>query len=509
MAGKKRAATWAILGSLGGLALTALLVFGLLPLLRPPLSAPAPSPELLQSTRGLDEIAIQAVFVPETSRLEVTQRLTLTNRGPDARNAALLRAYPNAFASEETSPIATEEVYDRCYPGGFSPGFLSVSSLSLGMDGKPLAPASFHDQDKAQTLLNIALPTPWQPGATLTLEAVYTLQVPKAAYRFGENNGLWALGNAFLLPAPYEDGAYRTDPYSPIGDPFVSDCANFTVDLEAPSAYTVAGSAWPQVAQTAEGRNLWSFSAYGVRDFALCLSEEYQAAQAMEGNVLVTVYGKNKRQLGPTLRYASQALRCFSKRFGPYPYPAFTLAEVDFPFGGMEYPGLVMLGSAPMGQADEDFEWLVAHETAHQWWYGVVGSDQVNQAWQDEALAEYSLLDYVEDFHGRQARQDVEFRRIETAMRVTIPRGVTPGSPVSYFGDMGEYGLVVYRRGAAMLCALDRAMNGALDDFLKSYYDEYRFRRATREDFERRLKEFSGEDWSPLMVDYLDTYLAN
>ena len=94
-------------------------------------------------------------------------------------------------------------------------------------------------------------------------------------------------------------------------------------------------------------------------------------------------------------------------------------------------------------------------------------------------------------------------------MLVTVPQGVTHGSPVDYFGDLSEYRLVVYGRGAAAMCALNTALNGTLDGFLRAYYDTYAFRLATRADFETLLKTHTGEDWSPLLTDYLDTYLSN
>ncbi len=80
---------------------------------------------------------------------------------------------------------------------------------------------------------------------------------------------------------------------------------------------------------------------------------------------------------------------------------------------------------------------------------------------------------------------------------------------MDYFGDLGEYTLVVYQRGAAALCALNTAMDGTLDEFLSDYYDTYAFGLATREDFESLLAAWTGEDWAPLLSDYLDTYLVN
>ena len=140
----------------------------------------------------------------------------------------------------------------------------------------------------------------------------------------------------------------------------------------------------------------------------------------------------------------------------------------------------------------------------------MVGSDSFQQAWQDESLCEYSVLDYFGQVYGPDTREDVAFLRIETAMRITVPRGVTPGSPIDYFQDMNEYSTVVYCRGAALWRALETHLGkDALDAALRRYAEEYRFGFATRDDLTRLLSDEAGQDLSALVSDYLDTYLSN
>lgn len=471
-----------------------------------PLEAPAPSQALVAQAQRLDDIRVTAAFDPAQRRLTVAQEMTLVNRGQEPRDSLMLRTFTNAFQSPDTSPAASPELYEACYPQGFSAGSLVLSSALLGLGAAEPGPAPYRYGDEAKTVLRFPLSTLWEPGQTLSLSLAYTLNIPRLAGRFGENSGLWALGNAIPLPALYQKGAYREDPYYAVGDPFLSECANFTVALTVPKGYRAVGSAWPSAAPLEDGGSLYSFEALSVRDFALCLSRDYQGAQALEDGVLVSVYAKQSAQAAQALGYARRALACYREAFGPYPYPSLTLAEIDFPFGGMEYPSLIMLGSALLEKGGQDLELLVAHEVAHQWWYGVVGSDQVEHPWQDEALCEYSLLPYMARYYGLSAREDLAFSRFETAMRLTTPLGITPGSPLSAFADGSEYATMVYGRGAAFLVALDTALGGALDDFLKTYYDRYRFRLATRQDFQRALEDFSGQDWSALMADYLDTF---
>jgi len=466
-----------------------------------------PTERLLAASADLDDIVIEAIFHPNSRSLNVAQTLTLRNRSSQPLHAVILRAYANAFQSEDTSPIAVEELYDRCYPSGFSQGGLYVSSVKTGLGNEPLRQAAYHYLDGAKTIMCLNLPAAWLPGETLAIEAEYILHLPNAANRFGMNNGIFAIGNGFLSPAILDGIEYRMDPYYPVGDPFFSACANYLVSVTVPAGYACAGSAWPSMEDDGAGALCYRFNAPAARDFALCLSNEYIHEQAMEGDILVTVFAKDKGHAARALRFAKQALRCFNARYGMYPYPAFTLAEADFPFGGMEYPCFAMIGTAEMVEGGDRLELAIAHETAHQWWYAVVGNDPVFQAWQDEALCEFSLLAYAETYYGKPFREDLLFRRMETAMRVTVPRGVSPGSPLSDFSGMNEYTLVVYGRGGAMLVALDEALDGKLDAFLRAYYDNYRFSIASREDFECLLRSFSDGDWFPLITDYLDTHL--
>ncbi len=488
------------------LALIAALVYALLPDQGSKLPT-APSAELLEIAQGMDSVTITAQFLPDSRQLSVNQQLTLDNRGADARDELVLRTYANAFQSPATSPIATEELYEECYPHGFSAGSLVMASARVARGEGVSSPVDYRYLDDAKTVLTLPLDSPWQPGQQLCVELTYTLNIPRAAARFGENDGFWALGNAFALPAVYLDGAYLQDPYYPVGDPFVSECMDFIVRLSVPAGYTAAGSGWPTVTQNPDGGQTYAFTAPAVRDFALCLSQEYHLAQGREDNVLITLYAREPDQAQKALDYARRAMACYARLFGAYPYPSLTLAQVEFPFGGMEYPALIMLSGEGMQAGGQQLEWVVAHEVAHQWWYAVVGSDQVNQAWQDEALAEYSVLEYVEQYYGKDDQERLRRARIDTAMHTTVPNAVTPGSPLSYFADMAEYALVVYGRGAYFLCDLDAALGGTLDDFLKAYYDSYQFQLASRVDFEALLQVYSGQDWGPLMVDYLDTLM--
>ncbi|MBR4081281.1 MAG: M1 family metallopeptidase [Clostridia bacterium] len=481
----------------GLIAIAALVLWGgSLPFAEKPGTLPPTDAAVLAAAEGLDHIAVDAVFDPESRQLTAIQTMTLTNRTGEAHSAVMLRSYSGAYLSQDTSPAATEELFDRCYYAGFSTGGLLTDSAQV--NGVQVDHA--YDDD-ARTVLRLPLETPWQPGETVTVTLAYHVYIPSCAGRFGVSDGVWSLGNVFPTPAVWEDGAWRTDAYIAIGDPFVTECANWRVRLTVPAGYTAVGTGYAEPYVQGDAR-VYDMLAQSVRDFALVISDRWQMLTGMADDTMLIACARDRDTARDMLRYARQAIVCYEAHWGDYVYPTLTLTETAIPFSGMEYPRLLMLGAA----SGQTLEFAVAHEVAHQWWYAMVGSDPVHQAWQDESLCEYALMDYIGRYYGADSRASAAFQRIETAMRITIPRGVTPGSPIDYFADLTEYTQVVYRRGASLWMALETMMGkDTLDAALSEYRRTYCFSTASRADLTEILSRFAGRDLTALMVDYLDT----
>ncbi|MFD0636300.1 hypothetical protein ACFQ9X_36765 [Catenulispora yoronensis] len=133
-----------------------------------------------------------------------------------------------------------------------------------------------------------------------------------------------------------------------------------------------------------------------VRDFSWSAGAYHHDTVVTAAGVTVDAYWPNSESdsnCRELMRYAASALDSYGERFGAYPYPRFTIVFDEFgsAFDGMEYPNYV-LASAYRG--------AVAHEVAHQWWFGLVGDDQYRHPWLDEAFAEYS----AEQFEGGGSR---------------------------------------------------------------------------------------------------------
>ncbi len=455
---------------------------------------------LLEASQGLDEITIDGFFYPDEKMMTVKQTMVIKNRWKEQMPELVLQTYANAFLLEDTSPAATQELFDLCYPEGFVPG--GISFIKVLADGQE---QSYQYEGQGKTLMVLPLKSPLEPEKTVTIELEYQLAIPNCAYRFGYGQNAYQLGNVFPTLAVYEQGAWRKEEYLSIGDPFYSHCANYTVSVNAPVGYVAAASSYGEE-ETKDGRVIYHYKAPAVRDFALTLSNTLLRWEKKSGTVVLSALAKDQKTAGQLLEYGEKALTCFNQLYGNYPYQQLSLVQANFPLGGMEYPGLVLISDQLIPAGKTDFEWTIAHEVAHQWWYGVVGSDQYYQPWQDEALCEYALLAYIKTYYGLEAKEDAIATRITSAMRLTLPQGITPGSPIDYFGNLTEYSLMVYRRGAMAFLTLEEALGEEeLNRVLRAYYNRYAFKLASREDFEQTLADVTGQDWSALLVDFLDT----
>lgn len=485
--GLKRRAVWAVVALcllLGGCAQG------------PAAGLPAPSQALLAAAQGLDTYRFDLAFHPDAHQLGVTLEARIRNRSARAYDDIVLRTYAGAYAAIETSPAAAGDLFERCYPHGFSPGGFVLHDVRV--DGAPVR-AAF--DDRARTVLRL----PAQgtaPGQWRDIALRMVLTVPDCLHRFGRGDGVWLLGNCLPVCSVYEDGAWRDDPYAPIGDPFISNAANYEIRLTVPEGYTAAAGAPFEAA--GDGRLHAALPA--ARDAALVIYRSAATASECADGVLIQSLAPTATDAAKPLQIAKEVLKHYNQAYGAYPYPTLTVAAVPFAFAGMEYPGMAWVGQSLYAQDSQDaLELTLAHEIAHQWFYALVGSDQYRQPWQDEALCEHATLHYVRARYGQAAYEALAQLRIRAPMEERIRPGITPGSPVDYFSDMQEYASVVYGRGAAALEALDAYTQGRVDGFLRAYAQAHAFGLASRLDFEQALADYLEQDVRALLADYLDT----
>jgi aminopeptidase N len=251
-----------------------------------------------------------------------------------------------------------------------------------------------------------------------------------------------------------------------------------------------------------DGTITWTHIGGPIRDFCVVISDRFEVSTAAVGFVRVNSYYLPEHQRGgeEVLGYAREGLRAYQQAFGPYPFAEFDVVEAPIFAGGMEYPGLVMLGEQYYEAGGEFLEFLTAHEVAHQWWYSVVGNDQVNVPWLDESLTNYSIVYYYEHTYGP-ARADLALQTFVLSRYESYraaARDAPVYQPVGAFSP-DAYGPIVYGKGAMFFAAIREQVGDEMFlQALRAYLDDQRYRVATPEDLLRVMETVSGQELDEL-----------
>ncbi len=453
------------------------------------------------ASAGLSRYDYELIFRPAESTLAVTMTLDYHNDTGHELQSLCVRLWANAFSDEAASPAALDEWYDVCYPKGFSAGGFTLQGIWWNDAAVTCAP-----EVQDPTVLNIPIP-PLQPGENGTLLLRGVLSLPLCAHRFGQT----AYGVQMLHALPtlsfYQDGAWRTDSCSALGDPFISGCANYTVHLKAPSDWQLICGGRCDKTVNSDGTVTYTAQLLAARDFSFVLSRDLVAASGQADGIQVTAWAREKAAAQRAVQNAVKALRTYTALWGDYPYGQLVLCEGALPFSAEPGTAFTLIDHAHFASdRAESLELVIAHETAHQWFGVMVASDSVRQPWQDEAVAEYAMLRYTLKNSGAAARRNLVTLRVDAPMREYIPLPVTPASPIGYFGSYDVYSAVVTGRGCACLLAME-TLAGDLTPFLRAYADAFAFGYAARADFESLLLSVTHTDLAPLMTDYLDTQM--
>jgi aminopeptidase N len=374
----------------------------------------------------------------------------------------------------------------RLYPN-IMDGRCQVSNLSL--NGDPIQ-ATYGLKDSVMWLpLKPAL----LPGESVTLSLDFSVSVPGEGGGnygiFAFRQGILALAHFYPVIPVYNDEGWNVELPPSYGDPTFLESSFYLARFEAPSDVMLVASGNAIASSRQDGELLTTFAAGPARDFYLVAGRDLQATQAEVGQTQVTSYAAadyasvSRR----VLNYAIGALKDYNRRFGEYPYTEFDIVGTSNDALGIEYPGVVALtlrfydpaGNLPQGY----LEATVAHEVSHQWFFNLVGDDQLDQPWLDEAVAQYATLLYFGDTYGPGGADGFRQSLVERWNRVG-QQAIPIGRPVRYYTPE-EYGAIVYGRGPLFLQALaERMGQDQMDRFLKIYVADYSWGVATTAGFE-------------------------
>ncbi|MBD5636835.1 MAG: M1 family metallopeptidase [Clostridia bacterium] len=422
------------------------------------------------------EYEIQAEYFSEEGRLDGDMKVTVPNNTEGVINEIPFALYGNAFR-EGADPEPVSELFSSaCYYDGVSYG---------GMEIKEVTGGKSWSVDESGNVLTVSLNKPLYPDESVTLSVQYSLTLAKANHRLGVGEHCVNLSYFYpMLFAEKEGGFYQYTP-AQYGEPFVLSCADFKVTLTVPQDTKVACGGKIEQASNG-GKTVYRYKAENVRDAAFVLGDFSLASAELDG-VQIDYYYFADEAPDQTLKAACDALTTYSGLFGDYAYSRYALAETDLFLSGMEYSGFTALSSL---LRKEERAAVVAHETAHQWWYASVGSNQAECAWQDEGLAEYSVALFYEkcpeygNYRDVVTTSESAYRNYySVASQLSKEVDTKMSRPLSDYSGDYEYRILSYDKGVVLFDRLRETIgNRRFFSALKDYAEKYAGRVAAEAD---------------------------
>ena len=391
--------------------------------------------------------------------------------------------------------VELEEVQVHLFPNILG-GEMTISSMSV----------NDKEVDVSYGLENSVMRVPIQPslspGQSAILRVSFAVTVPQS---LESNYGVLAyvedvlaLAHAYPMIAVYDDEGWNTELPSQQGDVTYADASFYIVRVTAPKGLTLVTSGH-RVSLSEEDQAQTLVVASGpARDFYLAASRHYEEISQTFGEITIRSYAPKESSDGAqmALEVASRAIEDYSAHYAPYPYTEFDIVSTPTLALGIEYPGAVAITSR-IYDVNSDYrgapasvymESTVAHEVGHQWFYNLVGDDQLDDPWIDESLTQYATLQYYTDEYGAGGadgfRASLE-GRWERVGNAKIPIGL----PVADYQD-AEYGAIVYGRGPLFFIALKDEMGAEVfDKFLMDYTKTFSWEIATPEALQSLAEE--------------------
>lgn len=502
----------------------------------PPPGGPPIASSISARTANYD---IDVALDPATRTLTGSEIITWRNPGQIAAYSIRLHLYWNAFRNTNSTWLKQRRlVRDNPFADADSDafGYTNVTRLvrinddgtetDLMTDFRFISPDDQNKDDR--TLAAAALVKAVEPGGVLQLRVEWTGKFPRNFDRTG------AIGNYFFVSQWFPklgvfDAAGWTAHQFFANSEFYSDFGTYDVRITVPSGWTVGATGVEQSRTDAgtsatpgtKGMTTHRYTQDDVHDFAWTTSpdfiekrQQFTAPGRPPVQMRLLIQPEHEGQADRHFAGAAAALKYYGEWYGSYPYPTLTIVDPVFQSesGGMEYPTIFTAGTRWLSpRHSNDPEYVVLHEAGHQFWYGLVANNEVEFAWLDEGLNEYSdsrvqaeafqpnylVQRFFGDFIPWQYR-DIALQRATDTNWMNVYRRAPDRDSLSVPTASlwpGTHQNMSYHKAALMLHTLERMYTwDVMQRALSIFFTRWKFKHPRPEDFFAVINEVTGKD---------------
>jgi hypothetical protein len=461
---------------------------------------------------------IDAKYDASSRTVDATEVLTYHNLTGQPLDHFPFHLYQNAFQPNATfvrdsklmgSRDTGYEKWEAKYYGSED-----IKSIEVGGQGdltrnlQFIAPDDNNKDDKTVADLHLAKPIP--AGAFVQFKIAFQTKFPETQARSGWKRDFVLGGQWFPKVGVWWHGAWNAHQYHNTTE-FFADFGVYDVKLTVPQD-EVIGASGIEVSNVTNSDRTKTVTYHGddIHDFAWTAGPRFKVKeadyQAQMGPIKLRFLMQPAHwdQVDRHERITRETLDHFEKWYGPYPYKTLTVVdpEPDSAAGGMEYPTFITAGTTWwMPEGLHEVEGVVEHEFGHQYWYGMVATNEFEDAWLDEGINSYTEVKVLDSILGK----DTSVLNLAGAtygepeqqrdFYISAPdRDAMAQNAYAYVNSF-SYGGVTYGKTASVLLTLEGIIGeDTMNKAMHTYFMKYRFTHPTKEDFLKTIEEVSGKD---------------
>lgn len=461
---------------------------------------------------------IDAKYDAEKHVVDATEVLTYHNLTGEALDHFPFHLYQNAFQPNatwvrETKVQGGRDVsYAKWEEKDF--GTEEIKSLEVVGQGDLTSTVQYIQPDDGnkddKTVVDVHLPKAIAPGAYVQFKIAFQTKFPETQARSGWKRDFVLGGQWFPKVGVWWHGAWNCHQYHAFTE-FFADFGVYDVKLTVPQ-FEVVGASGVKVGEVNNPDNTKTVAYHGddIHDFAWTASPRYKVKEdgVFQGqmgpvHMRILMQPAHWSQVGRHETILRESLEHFESWYGPYPYKTITLVDPESAeAGGMEYPTFITGDTTWFMPEGLHFpELVIEHEFGHQYWYGMVATNEFEDAWMDEGINSYSEVKVLDSILGKNtsilnlAGATVGERELQRGSYAEVA-DIDPIAQKAYdYYNNSSYGGITYGKTASVLLTLEGIIGeDTMDKAMRTYFMKYRFTHPTKADFLDTIQEVSGKD---------------
>jgi len=449
------------------------------------------------------------------------EKIEYINHSPDTLRFIWFHCWPNAYKNDKTAYT------DQTLGNGNTKFYFSdkeqkgyINRLDFKVNNTT---AQTEDHPEHIDILKVILPAPLPPGQKAIITTSFNTRLPYNFSRGGYDGQSYQATQWYPKPAVYDKNGWHPMPYLDQGE-FYSEFGSFDVLISVPKNYVVAATgelqdkeelewvkarssfSWlPAKDKMKDGVELFPESSKesktiryrqsNIHDFAWFADKRfivnYDTCRLNSGKVInvYTYYTtEHKKSWVNSVNMAKDGIRHYSQLVGEYPYNIVSVVQGPSSFGGgMEYPTITVI--SPM-DSEKELDITIAHEIGHNWFYGILGSNERKHPWMDEGINSYYDAKYNLTKYGKSAQLERILFETKAVTRTDQPIDLSSEK----FTELNYYATVYYKTAEWLRYLESQIGTDAYNKAMQDYYRRWQFRHPQPEDFKRTLEESTGQN---------------